>query len=52
MELLEQIHGNEGQQAVFGGADGVALVVFADCFTFALVRSMSGEHCSPPAATT
>lgn len=47
MELLEQVHGDESQQAVLGSADGIALVAFEDSFAFLLVGSMTGEHCSP-----
>lgn len=48
MELLEQVHGDEGQNAVLGGANDVALVSFADGVVLFLVRSPACQHCPPP----
>lgn len=47
MKLLEQVHGDESQQAVFGGPDGVALVLFGHGFVFLLVGAVAGEHRPP-----
>lgn len=47
MKLLEQVHGDEGQQTVFGGSDGVALVLFGYSFVFLLVGAVAGEHRPP-----
>lgn len=47
MKLLEQVHGDEGQQAVLGGADGVALVFLGQSFVLLLEGAMAGKHSSP-----
>ncbi len=50
MELLEQVHGDKSQQAVFGSADGIALIAFGEGFVLLLAWPMAGKHCSslPP----
>ena len=50
MKLLEQVHGDEGQQAVLGCADGVALVLPGDGVPLLLVGPMAGHHRPPPPA--
>ena len=47
MELLEQVHGDESQQAVLGSADGVPLITFGDSFILLLVGPIVGKHPSP-----
>ena len=46
MKLLEKVHGDEGQQAVLGSADGIDLVVFGDGLVLLLVGPMAGKHYS------
>lgn len=46
MELLEQVHGDESQQAVLGCSDSVSLVVFGDGVVLLLMGPMAGIHCS------
>lgn len=47
MELLEQVHGDESQQAVLGSADGVPLITFGESFILLLVGPIAGKHPSP-----
>lgn len=49
MELLKQVHGDKGQQAVLGCADGIALVLLGHSFIFLLVGAVAGQH-RPPSA--
>ena len=50
MELLEQVHGNEAQKAVLGGADAVALASLGDAVVLMLVGSVAGDD-RPPFAS-
>lgn len=47
MELLEQVHGNEAQKAVLGGADAVALAPLGDAVVLMLVASVPGDDRPP-----
>lgn len=47
VKLLEQVHGDEGQQAVLGRADGVALVFLGQSCVLLLEGAMAGKHSSP-----
>lgn len=47
MELLEQVHRDESQQAVLGRADGIAFIAFGDGFVLLLAGPVAGIHCSP-----
>lgn len=50
MELLEQVHGDKGQQAVFRCADAVTLIFFGHGFIFLLMGAITGEHRPPLSA--
>lgn len=47
MELLEQVHREESQQAVLGCADGIALIASGDGLVLLLVGPVAGIHCPP-----
>lgn len=47
VKLLEKVHGDESQQAVLGGPDGVAFVAPGGRFVLLLLGPVVGVHCSP-----
>lgn len=44
MKLLEQIHGNESQQGVFGSGDCIAFVVSGYTLIILLVKPIVGKY--------
>lgn len=44
MKLLEQIHGNESQEGVFGSGDCIAFVVSGYTFIILLVTPIAGKY--------